>query len=74
MEPLAVGDTLQDMPLFLQPGKHIEVPLAKTYQAAFDAVLSHVHSARLSWDRVHPNQVGSMIIARAWLRAMEFEF
>lgn len=42
-------------------------------QGAFDEVLKHVHSSRISWDRVHPNQVGCAVIAMAWLRAMEFE-
>lgn len=36
--PFAVGDTLTDMPLFLEPGGHIVVPLETTYQTAFAAV------------------------------------
>jgi hypothetical protein len=36
--PAAVGDVLTDMPLFLEPGKAVEVPLEATYQAAFAAV------------------------------------
>jgi hypothetical protein len=36
--PLAVGDALTDMPLFLEPGGHIDVPLEATYQAAWAAV------------------------------------
>jgi lysophospholipase L1-like esterase len=42
-------------------------------QGAFDEVLQHVQSSRFSWDRVHPNQVGCAVIARAWLKAMDFE-
>lgn len=42
-------------------------------QGAFDEALKHVHSSRLAWDRVHPNQVGCAVIAMAWLRAMGFE-
>jgi Protein of unknown function (DUF4058) len=38
VEPVAVGDTLIDMPLFLVPGAHILVPLEATYQAAWRAV------------------------------------
>jgi hypothetical protein len=34
----AVGDVLADMPLFLQPGKAVQVPLEATYQAAFAGV------------------------------------
>ena len=32
---LAVGETLTDMPLFLEPGEAVEVPLEATYNAAF---------------------------------------
>ena len=38
VEPVAVGDTLIDMPLFLEPGAHVLVPLEVTYQAAWRAV------------------------------------
>jgi len=38
IEPAAVGDTLTDMPLFLEPGAHVLVPLEKTYQEAFAAM------------------------------------
>jgi len=38
VEPLAVGDRLADMPLFLEPGGHVLVPLENTYQAAFAAL------------------------------------
>ncbi len=38
LEPLAVGDELIDMPVFLYPGMYIEVPLEATYQAAWTAV------------------------------------
>ena len=36
-------------------------------QAAFDRALKFQHSSNLSWDRVHPNSIGHMIIARAFL-------
>lgn len=35
---LTVGDVLTDMPLYLEPGGLVEVPLEATYQAAFAAV------------------------------------
>jgi hypothetical protein len=38
IEPVAVGDALPDMPLFLEPEIYIPLPLEVTYQAAFDAV------------------------------------
>lgn len=41
-------------------------------QAAFDAVLAHTHPMALAWDRVHPNQTGHMILARALLQALDF--
>ena len=43
-------------------------------QAAYDEVLQHAHSQRFAWDRIHPNQIGAMVAARAWLKAMDFEF
>ncbi len=39
VEPVAVGERLPDMPLFLAPEAHVRVPLAATYDAAF-AVLA----------------------------------
>jgi hypothetical protein len=38
LQPLAVGDVLPDMPVYLYPGTYIEVPLEATYMAAWDAV------------------------------------
>ncbi len=38
VEPIGVGDTLIDMPLFLDPGQYVEVPLEETYDLAFDSV------------------------------------
>jgi len=38
-------------------------------QAAFDAVLAHVHPTSLGWDHIHPGMHGHMIIARAFLKA-----
>ncbi len=37
IEPLAVGDTLPDMPLFLTNDLHVMVPLEPTYQATWEA-------------------------------------
>ena len=36
-EPLATGDPLPDAPLFLSPGRYVDVPLAATYAAAWQA-------------------------------------
>lgn len=43
-------------------------------QAAFDAVLKHTPSAAIAWDRVHPNTVGHLVLAKAFLGAVEFEW
>ena len=38
VQPVAVGDALRDMPLFLRPDEYINVPLEKTYRAAYEGV------------------------------------
>jgi hypothetical protein len=38
VEPVAVGDTLTDMPLFLTAEQYINVPLEATYRAAYEGV------------------------------------
>jgi hypothetical protein len=38
VEPLAIGEVLKNMPLFLVPNQYIEMPLEKTYEAAFAVV------------------------------------
>jgi hypothetical protein len=45
IEPIAVGDVLPEMPLFLEPHGYVPVPLEATYQAAY-AVLPR------RWQRV----------------------
>ena len=35
LEPVSVGDTMPDMPLFYEPGQYVNVPLEKTYQQAW---------------------------------------
>lgn len=37
VEPVAVGDVLPDMPLFLEPEVHVPAPLEATYQTTWDA-------------------------------------
>jgi hypothetical protein len=37
-ESVAVGDTLIDMPLYLEPGRYVAVPFEETYRNAFDDV------------------------------------
>ncbi len=43
-------------------------------QAAYNAVLQHSKPEGLSGDRVHPNQVGHMVLASALLTALELEW
>jgi len=38
IEPVAAGDTLPEMPLFLEPDRYVPVPLEQSHGAAFDAV------------------------------------
>ena len=38
VEPVSVGDTLIDMPLFLAPGWYVSVPLEATYQEAYASI------------------------------------
>lgn len=40
-------------------------------QAAFDELLDVVYPAAISWDRVHLNHVGAMVLARAIAQALE---
>lgn len=41
-------------------------------QAAFDEVLETYYPATLAWDRVHPSQTGHMVLARAFVNALDF--
>jgi lysophospholipase L1-like esterase len=43
-------------------------------QAAFEPVLKEFYPAALAWDRIHPNQIGHLTIARAFLKAVEFQW
>lgn len=45
LEPVAVGDELPPMPLFLFPGGFVPVPLEPTYQAAWEASPSALRRA-----------------------------
>ncbi|TCZ70209.1 GDSL family lipase [Paenibacillus albiflavus] len=43
-------------------------------QAAFAGVLEHMYPGALAWDRVHPSAPGHMVIARAFLQEIGFEW
>jgi lysophospholipase L1-like esterase len=41
-------------------------------QAAIDDALAHNHPTFYAWDRIHPTQTGTMLLAKAFLQAIEF--
>ncbi len=43
-------------------------------QAVFDDYFQFRHSAYIAWDRIHPNQIGATIIARAFLDKCGFDY
>lgn len=43
-------------------------------QAAFDKVLKHCHPNNITWDRIHPNVMGHMVLARSFLKAVGYEW
>ena len=44
------------------------------FQTAYDRFFQYRHSAFVAWDRVHPNQIGATVMARAFLDVCEFDF
>lgn len=42
-------------------------------QKVFDDYLKYRHSSFITWDRIHPNQTGAMLIATELLRAVGFD-
>lgn len=45
VEPIAVGDALPEMPLFLQPNEYLNVPLEATYATAFADIAPSTRAA-----------------------------
>jgi lysophospholipase L1-like esterase len=43
-------------------------------QAAFNKVLQELYAATLAWDRVHPTQAGHVVLARAFLNKIGFQW
>ena len=39
-------------------------------QTAWDKLFEHMHPAAIAWDRIHPNQIGCMYIAKNFLAAV----
>lgn len=42
-------------------------------QAAWDKLFEQMHPCNIAWDRIHPNHVGHMYIAKHFLNAVGFE-
>ena len=42
-------------------------------QAAWDDLFRYMHPCNIAWDRIHPNQVGCMYIAKQFLKAVGAE-
>ncbi|RIW37354.1 GDSL family lipase [Bacillus salacetis] len=43
-------------------------------QAAFNRILKEIYPAAIAWDRVHPSTAGHLILARAFLAEMGFDW
>lgn len=43
-------------------------------QAVFNDYFQYRHSSYVAWDRVHPNQIGATIIAKAFLSVCDFDY
>ena len=42
-------------------------------QAGWDQLFQHMHPCNIAWDRIHPNQVGCMFLAKTFLRTVGFD-
>ena len=42
-------------------------------QAGWDRLFTHMHPCNIAWDRIHPNQIGNMYIAKQFLKATGVE-
>ena len=43
-------------------------------QSAFDSYFRYYHSASINWDRIHPEIVGHMLIAREILKQLDYQW
>jgi len=44
------------------------------FQAMYDRYFEHCHSSLIAWDRVHPNEKGATLMAREFLKHIDFDF
>jgi len=42
-------------------------------QSSWDRLFEHMHPCNIAWDRIHPNQIGCMYIAKQFLAAVGFD-
>ncbi len=44
------------------------------FQAMYERYLQHRHSCSIAWDRVHPNEMGAMMMAKEFLKHCDFDY
>ncbi len=65
------------MDLYVEICKKLSEKYSCTFidlQKMFEEFCKIQHSSRIAWDRVHPNQMGAMMISREFLKKTGFEF
>lgn len=77
IEPLKQDEMRFKMDGYGQAVKHVAERHGAIFvdtQAAFDQVLKTWYPAAIAWDRVHPNQIGTTVLAKAFLDAIGFDW
>lgn len=77
IEPCEQDAMRQKMDQYRQVVRQIASEYNTVYvdtQAAFEKVLEHLYPGAIAADRVHPNPIGHMVIARAFLDAIGFKW
>ncbi len=44
------------------------------FQAMYEKYCAVRHSASIAWDRIHPNEIGSTLMAREFLKHCDFDY
>lgn len=44
------------------------------FQLMYENFLKTLHSSRIAWDRVHPNQMGATLMAKEFLKCCDFDY
>jgi len=44
------------------------------FQSMYDRFFQYRHSCSIAWDRIHPNQMGSTLMAKEFLKQAGFDF